>query len=220
MVIHILIVDDHTLLRQGTRELLTQSSDLLVVGEVARGDLVLDAIETLHPEVVLLDVRLPGLNGIDVTRQIVDRFPGVRVIILTAYDDENYVSGAVSAGASGYLLKTAPASQLAGAIRAVQAGATVFDAAVTGRLVNHRGPTSASGNTLELSAREREVLQLVCKGMPNKAIAVNLGISRRTVEGHLHRMFEKVAVGSRTELMRHAIDHHLLASSQTHDAVP
>ncbi len=209
--IRILIVDDHTLLREGTRQLLTQDPGLDVVGEVARGDEPVAAVEQLRPDVLLLDIRLPGMNGIDVTREVAKRFPEVQILILTAYADDDYIHAAVGAGAHGYLLKTAPGHELITSIRAMHEGATVFDAAITGKL--RMGQNSAAFTSpldTALTAREREVLRMVYEGLANKAIAAQLGISPRTVEGHLHRIMGKVDVGSRTALLKYAVDHHLI----------
>ena len=207
-IIRVLIVDDHTLLREGTRHLLTGSPDLLVVGEAARGDEVAGLVDSLRPDVVLLDIQLPGINGIEVTRII---SATTRVLILTAHADEDYVQAALSAGASGYLLKTTPAHELAEAIRTVYAGTTtVLDKTLALRFVS--GANSRAAKTVaDLTRREREVLRLVATGLTNRAIAGRLGISHRTVEGHLHRIFEKENVGSRVELFRFALEHRLLS---------
>jgi DNA-binding NarL/FixJ family response regulator len=135
------------------------------------------------------------------------------VLILTAYADDDYVSAAIGAGASGYLLKTAPGHELVSAIRAMHEGATVFDAAITNKLrLRQNSAAFAPPLPTELTEREREVLRLVYDGLANKAIALRLGISRRTVEGHLHRIFDKVDVGSRTGLLKYALDHHMLSA--------
>jgi DNA-binding NarL/FixJ family response regulator len=211
--IRILIVDDHTLLREGTRQLLSQDAGLDVVGEVARGDEAVAAVERLQPDVLLLDIRLPGMNGIDIAREVAKRFTEVRVLILTAYADDDYVYAAIGAGASGYLLKTAPGHELVSAIRAMHEGATVFDAAITSKLRMRQNSTAFTPSLpAELTEREREVLRLVYDGLANKAIAVQLGISPRTVEGHLHRIFDKVDVGSRTGLLKYALEHHMLSA--------
>jgi len=211
--IRILIVDDHTLLREGTRQLLSQDAGLDVVGEVARGDEAVAAVERLQPDVLLLDIRLPGMNGIDIAREVAKRFTEVRVLILTAYADDDYVHAAIGAGASGYLLKTAPGDELVSAIRAMHEGATVFDAAITSKLRMRQNSAAFTPSLpTELTEREREVLRLVYDGLASKAIAVRLEISRRTVEGHLHRIFDKVDVGSRTGLLKYALEHHMLSA--------
>jgi DNA-binding NarL/FixJ family response regulator len=213
--IRIVIVDDHTLLREGTRQLLMQDPGLDVVGEVARGDEAVTVVERLQPDVLLLDIRLPGMNGIDIAREVAKRFPAVRVLILTAYSDDDYVHAAIEAGASGYLLKTAPGHELVSAIRAMHDGATVFDAAIISKLRMHQNSATFTPSfPTELTKREREVLHLVYDGLANKAIAVKLGISRRTVEGHLHRIFDKVDVGSRTGLLKYALEHHMLSADR------
>jgi DNA-binding NarL/FixJ family response regulator len=210
--IRILIVDDHTLLREGTRQLLEQDPGLVVVGEVARGDETVAAVELLLPDVLLLDIRLPGMNGIDIAREVARRFPAVRVLILSAYADDDYVHAAIGAGASGFLLKTTPGNELVGAIHIVQGGATVFDAAITRKLGSQQHLSSGSSRPpVELTDRESEILKLVYNGLANKAIAAQLGISPRTVEGHLHRILNKVDVTSRTGLLKYALEHHLVS---------
>jgi DNA-binding NarL/FixJ family response regulator len=209
--IRVVIVDDHTLLREGTCELLTRDPGLKVVGEVARGDEAFAEVERLRPDVLLLDIRLPGMNGIDVARDVAKRFPEMRILILTAYADDDYVHAAIAAGAHGYLLKTAPGHELISAIRALREGVTVFDAAITSRLgMQHTQAAFPSSVPAELTERENEVLRMVYDGLANKAIAVRLGISPRTVEGHLHRIMNKVDVGSRTGLLKYALEHHML----------
>lgn len=204
--ITIVIADDHTLVREGTRQLLERHPDLQVVGEVARGDEVPALVGSLRPDVLLLDVRLPGANGIEVLRRVATATPGIRVVMLSAFADTDYVSAALSAGAAGYLLKTSPGEEVAQAIRAVHAGATVLDPAVSRELVTH----PARAEPTDLSPREAELVALVVEGLPNKVIATRLGISRRTVEGHLGRVFSKLGVATRTELARYAVTHGLV----------
>lgn len=207
--IRIVIVDDHTLLREGTRHLLAAYPDLAVVAEASRGDDVPQLVSDLRPDVVLLDVQLPGMNGIEVTRIIASSASATRVLILTAHADEDYVHAALAAGASGYLLKTTRASDLADAIRAVHAGkTTVVDSSLVLTFLRHAGDRGNDGD--DLTRREHDVLRLVAAGLSNRAIAQDLGISHRTVEGHLHRIFEKEDVGSRVELLRYALEHRLL----------
>ncbi len=208
--ISIVILDDHTLLREGTRQLLTAFPYLTVIGEAANGEEALLVVDQLRPDVALVDIQLPGMNGLEVTRQIVANFPGTRVLILTAHADEDYLQAALNSGAAGYLLKTTPAYELAEAIRAVRSGTTVIDTSIVVRFVN-QVKVQASVRTTDLTAREQEIMRLVGHGLSNKAIAAHLGISHRTVEGHLHRIFEKENVSSRTELLRYALEHNLLS---------
>lgn len=202
------VADDHAVLRAGTRQILQAAGDIEVVGEAADGDEALARCAELRPDVALLDIRMPGLNGIEVARRLAQDVPTVAVVVLSAYDDDAYVRAALSAGVAGYLLKTAPAGELVQAVRSAAAGITVLDPAITRRLVTG-GPDDADG----LTWRERQVVALVAEGLANKVVAQRLGISARTVEGHLNHAFAKLGVATRTELVRYALAHGL-------DAVP
>ncbi len=206
--ITVLIAEDHTLVREGTRGILEQCDDIEVVGEADRGDTAVEMTRRLRPDVVLLDVRMPGLNGIDAARLIAAQQQGSRVLIVSAYDDEQYVLEALRVGASGYLLKTAPGAELVNAVRAVASGATVLQEEVSKRLAQ-RGSEKA-GSSLEPSRRELEILRLVAVGKPNKEIAGDMRISARTVEGHLNNLFAKLGVSSRTEALVVAVNRHLV----------
>ena len=206
--ITVLIAEDHTLVREGTRGILEQCDDIEVVGEADRGDTAVEMTRRLRPDVVLLDVRMPGLNGIDAARQIAALQQGSRVLIVSAYDDEQYVLEALRAGASGYLLKTAPGAELVNAVRAVASGATVLQGEISQRLAQR--DHGHAGASLEPSRRELEILHLVAVGKPNKEIAGDMGISARTVEGHLNNLFAKLGVSSRTEALVVAVNRHLV----------
>jgi DNA-binding NarL/FixJ family response regulator len=208
--IRVVIVDDHELLREGTRQILQQETTIKVVGEASRGDEAVELVARLLPDVVLLDLRLPGLSGIDAARQIAKLSPATRVLVLTAYDEEDYVLEALQAGAAGYLLKTAPSNELLEAVRAVAAGATVLEPSVSDALARRWTRADGPGGT-HLTARELEVLRLTAQGMANKEIARKLCLSLRTIEGHLNRTFNKLGVASRTEAVFHAVNHHLIS---------
>lgn len=209
--IRVIIAEDHTLVREGTREILEREQDIQVVGEAARGDdAVRQALEH-NPDVLLMDMRMPGMNGIEATREVTAQAPSVKVLILSAHEDEDYVREALAVGASGYLLKTAPGRELVEGIRAVASGSTILSPELTRKLAQLRlEPARASDR---LSSREFAVLRLIAQGRANKEVALELGISLRTVEGHLHNIFEKLRVGSRTEAVVHAVNHGLLSIS-------
>ena len=209
--IRVIIAEDHTLVREGTREILEREPDIQVVGEAARGDdAVRQALEH-SPDVLLMDMRMPGMNGIEATREVSAQAPSVKVLILSAHEDEDYVREALAVGASGYLLKTAPGRELVEGIRAVASGSTILSPELTRKLAQARlEPARASDR---LSSREFAVLRLIAQGRANKEVALELGISLRTVEGHLHNIFEKLRVGSRTEAVVHAVNHGLLSIS-------
>jgi DNA-binding NarL/FixJ family response regulator len=207
--LRILLAEDHTLVREGTRQILAQCVDFEVVGETDRGDTAVELAMQLEPDVVVLDVRLPGLNGIEATRRITAQRQASRVLIVSAYDDQQYVLEALRAGAAGYLLKTAPSSELVSAVRTVASGATVLQDTISRRLAM-RGEDRGASN-LEPSPRELEILHEVAAGKPNKEIALDLHISARTVEGHLNNLFAKLGVSSRTEALVVAMNRHLIS---------
>ena len=208
-VIRVIVVDDHALHRDGTRQILAAHPDLQVVGDAASGEEALALVNKLHPGVVLMDIRLPGMNGIEVTRQLTRDHPDVRVLMVSAYDEDEYVRGALEAGAAGYLRKTAPGRELVEAVRAVASGATVLQSDLSARLLAWSHPTD--GGSAALTDRELAVLNLITEGLHNKSVAVRLGISPRTVERHCNNIYIKLGVSSRTEAVVHAISLKLLS---------
>jgi len=217
MKIKILLAEDHKIVREGTRQLLEQYPDMEIVGEAADGLEAIRLAGELHPDVVVMDVRLPRLNGIEATRTIATRFPLIHILILSAYDDDSYVFPLLEAGASGYLLKTASGSELAEAIRRVIAGETALSPRITAKLVDHlgkRGSRRAAELSPRLTEREMEVLRATAAGQPNKTIAGNLTISPQTVQVHLRNIFLKLGVGNRSEAVAYAIRHGLINLEQ------
>lgn len=208
-IIRVLVVDDHALHRDGTRQILEQHSDLEVVGDADSGESALALVNELHPDVVLMDIRLPGMNGIEATRRIRRDHPDVPVLMVTAYDDSEYVRGALDAGAAGYLSKTAPGRKLVEAVRGVAAGTTVLDPAMLTRLLSEANRPRTTANSL--TERELAVLKLLVDGLHNKQIARQLGISLRTVERHCDNIYDKLGVGSRTEAVVRAISSKLVS---------
>lgn len=202
------IVDDHELLRTGTRRILEDAIGFAVVGEAADAESARIVVAETRPDLVITDIRLPTANGIDLARELVTDHPDLTVVILSAYDDEHYVRAALAAGVSGYLLKTMPSAELVAAIRQVCAGTWPDHAATRGK-GEKDGDRGSGGADDLLTARESAVVRLVARGMTNKAIAQQLGISPRTVEGHLNHVFEKLSVNSRTELVHYALAHSL-----------
>lgn len=201
--IRVLIADDHAIVREGTRNLIEQEQDLEVIGEASDGEEAIELVTRLRPHVVLMDIAMPKVNGIEATRQIKARYPATALLILTAYDDDQYIFALLEAGAAGYLLKNISGKELTNAIRAVYAGEAVLHPVIA-RKVFSRFATSEKEPDLtvqsnDLSEREMEILRLAAKGMNNQDIASELFLSRRTVQSHLGNIFRKMNVGSRTE---------------------
>jgi len=201
--IKILMAEDHVITRQGICRLLEDEKDLKVIGEASDGEEAVQMVTEMQPDVVIMDIAMPKLNGIEATRQIKLIRPATAVLILSAYDDDEYVFGLVEAGAAGYLLKTASGEEVTRAIRAVHKGEPVLDPIIARKVLNRLrfpGKVLRVGIPSEhLSKREIDVIRLAAKGMSNKDIADELHLSRRTVEGNLRTIFNKLGVGSRTE---------------------
>jgi NarL family two-component system response regulator LiaR len=202
--IRVVIADDHAVFRQGTRELLAREADIQVVGEAANGEEAIRVVSERKPDVAILDISMPVLNGIDATRQIKRESPETRILILTAYDYDEYVIAMLDAGAAGYILKTANYADVVSAVRSVYHGEAVLDAMVARKVWGHftakprGGPTGARGPEA-LSEREHQVLLQAAKGSSNKEIALALDLSWRTIQTHLRSVFSKLGVASRTE---------------------
>jgi two-component system response regulator NreC len=208
--IRVLIVDDHAILRQALCRLLEQEQEVEVVGDVANGREALASAEKLMPDVILMDMVMPGLNGLEATRQIRKRFPKTRVLILTGYMEDEQIISALRAGASGYVVKRSDTEELLLGIQAVHRGNTYFSAAISdGDAVNQymwqaKKEDGKAGYDL-LTSREREVLQLIAEGYSNQRIAQELYISVKTVEAHKAHIMSKLHARNRTDLIRYAL---------------
>jgi len=213
-VIKVLVAEDHLITRQGICRLLEDEDNMAVIGEAGDGEEAVQMVTELQPDVVIMDIAMPKLNGIEATRQIKLIRPATAVLILSAYDDDEYVFGLVEAGAAGYLLKTASGEELSRAVRAVHDGEPVLDPIIARKVLNrlrfpNKIPRTARPSE-RLSDREIDVIKLAAKGMSNKDIAGELHLSRRTVEGNLRTIFNKLGVGSRTEAVIQAMARGLL----------
>lgn len=210
MQTRLIIAEDHNLVREGIRRILQNSGDVLVVGEARDGEEAVQMAAALRPDVVLMDISMPGLNGIEATKRIKDQLPSTAVLVLTAHDESPLVVTLLEAGAKGYLLKTAYSEELIGAVRTVRAGGTVLSRTVSpwtlGTTGRSPGPPTGGDGADRLTDREMEVLRLVAKGLTNKAIAGQLRLSSRTVQVHLYRVFAKLGVASRTEAVVAAME--------------
>lgn len=206
-MVKVLVVDDHRVVRAGLVALLQQQPGLTVVGEAGNGEEAVTQALALQPDVVLMDMQMPVLNGVDATRQIKAARPQIEVLVLTTYDDDALIWGGLQAGAKGYLLKDAPPEELLRAIRAVAAGQTVVPPDVAARLVqviSQGGPSPAAAAD-QLTERERETLRQVARGLTNKEIAAELGISENTVKTHISNLFQKLDAHDRTSAVTRAL---------------
>jgi DNA-binding NarL/FixJ family response regulator len=206
--IRVLLADDHVLVRQGIRQFLEDEEDIEVIAEADDGAAALDLIEQHQPDVAVLDVRMPEMTGIELTRRIKEHFSQVRVLILTAYDDDPYVFALLQAGANGYVLKTASADELLRAVRTVYQGQSALSPEIASKVVQQMAsgkPAGAMEQIEALTERELDVLRLAAHGMTNRAIGSDLGISHRTVQGHLASIYGKLGVNSRTEAVTEAL---------------
>lgn len=212
MSIDALIADDHSIVREGLRRLLEAEGDIDVVGEAADGREVLDLVEQHEPAVVILDITMPRLGGLETLERLRSRHPKVKVILLSMHGDPPFIQSAVALGADGYILKNGRAGELVAAVRAVVKGGSYFSPPVAKEIVETlRTPQRASTEPFSvLSSREREVLQLIAEGLSAKEIARDLGISTKTVEAHRTSVMRKLGARKATELVRYALRHGLI----------
>ncbi|MEW5988641.1 MAG: response regulator transcription factor [Chloroflexota bacterium] len=207
--IRVLIADDHLLFRDGLRALLNSAPETELVGEATTGDEVIALAARLQPDVVLMDLRMPGVNGIDATRQVVHASPHVAVLVVTMFDDDNSVFAAMRAGARGYILKGAKHEEMLRAIRAAGSGEAIFSPTIASRLIEffaNMRPAKQAQIFPELSDREREVLDLIAQGYKNVEIAARLVLSPKTVRNHVSNILSKLQVADRSQAIIRARD--------------
>ncbi len=207
--IRILIADDHPVFRYGLRALLSAEPTTEVVGEATTGDEAIQLAASLQPDVILMDLNMPGVNGIEATRRILAATPKVNILVLTMFDDDDSVFAAMRAGARGYLLKGAEGDEMMRALQVVSSGEAIFSPAIARRLMQYFGaprPSVPSQAFPELTEREREILTLIAQGYTNPAIAEKLVLSPKTVRNHVSTIFSKLQVAGRAEAIIRARD--------------
>jgi DNA-binding NarL/FixJ family response regulator len=207
--IQVLLVDDHTILREGVRSLLESEPDMRVVGEARDGTEAVEQVDALAPDVVIMDMVMPRMNGLEATVEIKRRHPDVKILILSMYDDDEYVQQIIQAGAAGYVLKRVAADDLVKAIREVYAGSSFLYPPIAAKLIEdyvRKARGSEAGEPSEqLTAREREVLRLIAEGNTNAEIAEKLTVSKKTVESHRANIMRKLDLHTVTDLVKYAL---------------
>jgi two-component system response regulator NreC len=211
--IKVMIVDDHTLVREGLMALLKLYDDIVVVGEAADGKAAIDQATQLRPEVILMDIAMPGLGGLEATVEIKKMYPHVKILVLSQYDDKEYLSRFFKVGASGYILKKAMGAELVNAIRAVAKGESYLHSSIASQVIAGylRGEISEESDRYELlTDREKQVLKLIAEGLTHKEIASTLGISTKTAIAHQSHISEKLDIHSKAELIKFAISEGII----------
>ncbi len=211
--IRVLLADDHTILRDGIRALLVDQADIEVIGEAEDGLSTVKMVGKLKPDVVIMDIAMPLLNGLEATRQIQRDYPQVKVLILTMHENEEYIRQVLAAGALGYVLKDAAAHDLLGAIRAVHRGEAVLSPAITRLVIEDYlrwGDIRPADTSNGLTPREREILQLIAEGYTNKEIAEILSLSVKTIQSHRSNLMSKLDLHDRGELIKYAIQKKII----------
>jgi two-component system, NarL family, response regulator NreC len=208
----VLIADDHAIVRAGLRTLIGAEAGLELVGEAASGYEAIAMVEKFRPDVLVLDLSMPDLDGISVTRKVKPRFPELRILVLTLHEDEALLKEAIKAGAAGYVLKRAAEAELISAIQVILRGDLYIDPSMIRGLLGEprQVPTPQTNSAESLTSREKEVLKLIVDGYTNRQIGVHLNISVRTVEGHRANISDKLGLHSRVELVRYARDHGMI----------
>ncbi|MBE7104996.1 response regulator [Bacillus mycoides] len=210
-MIKILVVDDHAFLRDAIRSILEVESDMKVVGEASSGDEVLGKVEECRPDCILMDINLPGKNGIEATGLVKKKYPNCRVLVFTMYEHDEYLMDALQSGADGYLLKDSSSEQVVAAIRMLYQGDSVIHPRMTKKLITyHQQQLKLEPNENELTEREKEILFELVKGLSNKEIAEVLYISDKTVKIHINKIFKKLNVKSRSQAVIYAVRNHLV----------
>jgi DNA-binding NarL/FixJ family response regulator len=210
-MIKLLLVDDHAVLRDGLKTIIESEDDIKVIGEAVSGSDALNKVRELAPNIILMDINLPGMNGVEVTRILKQQYPHIRVLILTMHSHEEYFMSAIKEGADGYLLKDAPSDQVVEAVRTVFHGESVIHPSMTRKLLTfHQQSQRKDKVENSLTEREREVLTCLVKGLTNKEIGESLFVSDKTVKIHVSNIFKKLNVKSRSQVIIHAVQNKLV----------
>jgi two-component system, NarL family, response regulator LiaR len=206
--IKILLAEDHTVVREGFKELIDNEKDMTVIGEAENGLEALRLADSLNPDLIIMDISMPVMNGIEATKKIKELYPSINILILTAYDNEEFIFAIIEAKAAGYMLKNVKGKELLNSIRAVHAGDSVLHPSVTKKILNHLQSDTHikhEKDLIKLSSRELEVVQLGAKGHINKEIADRLNLSDRTIQTHWRNIFAKLGVSSRIEAIMYCL---------------
>ncbi len=204
--IRLLVVDDHAVMRDGIRALLSLNEDIEIVGEAANGQEAIEKAQELLPDVIIMDIAMSGMDGLEATRRILKQNPRARVLVLSQYDDKEYILSAIKAGSAGYVPKRALGSELISAIRAVyHGGSFLYPSAATALIQDYRNQAQEGDSYDQLTPREREILKLIAEGHTSREIAEMLFISLKTVMGHRAKIMEKLGLHNRTELIKYAM---------------
>ena len=217
MTTRVLLADDHRMFRQGLRELLERKTSFEVVGEATTGREVLDQVERLRPDIVLLDIQMPEMNGVAVARQLAQTHPEIKIVMLTMYREDEHLVEAIGAGARGYLLKDADAAELIGVLERVDRGESALDPALTQRVFDAMRRLREQQD-VQLTERERDILELVAQGHDNRTIALRLHLSEKTVGNRMSEIFQKLGVANRTQAALVAVQRGLINRQDAEDA--
>lgn len=209
----ILIVDDHKIIREGIRSMLSDVNSIEFIGEAENGQIAIELLKTMTPDIILADINMPGMSGIEFTRETIGKYPQMKIIGVSMHNDESHIRAMIEAGASGYILKNSGKEELVNALETVSRGSTYFSEEVKESIMNsllHKSPRDQSGAEVGLSDRELEVLELIAKEFTNNEIAEKLFLSPRTVDAHRRNLLEKTGSRNTAGLVRYAIEHNLL----------
>lgn len=207
-IVKIIIVDDHLIFRKGLNTILNELENVKVVGEAGNGHELLELLKKQDADLIFMDIKMPGMDGIEATRRILQKYPGIKVVALTMFDEIGYFNEITDAGAMGFLLKKTTREELGNAIEQVMAGESYFSAEFMNSINKYMQPRKAPD--IALTDREREVLELICKGWANPEIASHLGLSQRTIDGHRAKLFEKTGAKNAPNLVMYALKHGLV----------